>query len=220
MYARSIWSVEPRYIICWLSICFEISSSSLLHVALVDHVVCFCCAAPVDPVVRASSPEFTTIGIRAYRLFLNICCLLSLYKFPSSQFFPSTSPNLDMLFNTSLSSLVTSNDLAKLRKAFLNPVLISLAQVEECSEPFALSLMEKFMRRPTSAEKAYLGLSTLVFLEAIENLFQWIMVFFYFNLVLLRTKIVFFKGTSSPEWCYSSTWTLELVERDYLDARA
>ena len=30
-----------------------------------------CCAAPVDPVVGASFPEITTIGIRAYKLFTN-----------------------------------------------------------------------------------------------------------------------------------------------------
>ena len=48
---------------CWFSIYFEISFS-LLHVALVDPVVCFSCAAPVDPVVGVSR-EITTIGIRA-----------------------------------------------------------------------------------------------------------------------------------------------------------
>ena len=61
--------MEPRYIVCWLSIYFEISSCSLLHVALVDPVVRFHCATPVDPVVGMSSPEITIIGIRAYRLF-------------------------------------------------------------------------------------------------------------------------------------------------------
>ena len=44
-----------------------ISSSSLLQVALVDPVVHIRYAALVDPVVGASSPEITTIGIRAYR---------------------------------------------------------------------------------------------------------------------------------------------------------
>jgi len=62
--------VEPCYIICWLSIYFGISSS-ILHVALVDPVVYFRCATPVDPIVGASSHEITTIGIRAYRLFPN-----------------------------------------------------------------------------------------------------------------------------------------------------
>ena len=60
--------MEPRYIVCWLSIYFEISSS-LLQVALVDPVVRISYAVPVDPVVGASSPEITTIGIRAYNHF-------------------------------------------------------------------------------------------------------------------------------------------------------
>jgi len=47
---------------CWLSTYFGVSFS-LLHVALVDPVVCFRCAAPVDPVVGVSR-EITTIGIR------------------------------------------------------------------------------------------------------------------------------------------------------------
>jgi len=50
---------------------FGISSSSLLQVALVDPMVRICCAAPVEPVVGTSSPEITTNGIRAYRLFPN-----------------------------------------------------------------------------------------------------------------------------------------------------
>jgi len=49
--------VEPRYIACWLSIYFGISSSSLLQVALIDHVVRIQCAAPIDPIVGASSLE-------------------------------------------------------------------------------------------------------------------------------------------------------------------
>jgi len=63
--------MESRYIVCWLSIYFEISSSSLLQIALVDHVVRIRCATPVDLVVGASSPEITTIGIKAYKLFTN-----------------------------------------------------------------------------------------------------------------------------------------------------
>ena len=55
----------------WLSIYFEISSSSLLQVTLVDPVVRIRCVSPVDPVVGASDLEITTIGIRAYRLFIN-----------------------------------------------------------------------------------------------------------------------------------------------------
>ena len=51
--------MEPRYIVCWLSIYFGISSSSLFHVALVNHVVRFRCAALVDLVVEVSSPEIT-----------------------------------------------------------------------------------------------------------------------------------------------------------------
>ena len=50
---------------------FYLSSSSLLQVALVDPVIRIRCVAPVNPVVGASSPEITTIGIRAYRLFTN-----------------------------------------------------------------------------------------------------------------------------------------------------
>ena len=42
---------------------YLLSSASLLHVALVDHLVCFRCTSPVDLVV-VISPEFTTIGIR------------------------------------------------------------------------------------------------------------------------------------------------------------
>ena len=42
-----------------------------LQVVLVDHVVRIHCAAPVDPVMEAFSPEITTIGIRAYILFSN-----------------------------------------------------------------------------------------------------------------------------------------------------
>ena len=63
--------MEPLYIVCWRSIYFGISSSSLLQVTLVDPVIRIRCAAPVDPVVEASSPEITKIGIRTYRLFLN-----------------------------------------------------------------------------------------------------------------------------------------------------
>ena len=62
--------MEPHYIVCWLSIYFGISSFSLLQVVLVDPVVCFRCAASVDPGVGVT-PEFTTIDIRAYRLFYN-----------------------------------------------------------------------------------------------------------------------------------------------------
>ena len=47
------------------SIYFGTSSSSLLQVVLVDPMVRIRCAAPLDPVVRASSPEITKIGIRA-----------------------------------------------------------------------------------------------------------------------------------------------------------
>ena len=43
--------MEPRHIDCWISIYFEISSSSLLQVAFVDLMVRIRCAAPVDPVV-------------------------------------------------------------------------------------------------------------------------------------------------------------------------
>jgi len=50
---------EPCYIVYWLTIYFEISSS-LLQVALVDPVVYIRCATPVDPVVGASSLEITT----------------------------------------------------------------------------------------------------------------------------------------------------------------
>jgi len=57
--------VEPLYIICWLSIYFEIFSSSLLQVVLVDPVIRIRCAALVDPIVEASDLEITTIGIRA-----------------------------------------------------------------------------------------------------------------------------------------------------------
>ena len=46
--------MEPRYIVRWFSICFEIFSSSLLLVVLVDPVACFRCTALVDPVVGAS----------------------------------------------------------------------------------------------------------------------------------------------------------------------
>jgi len=56
---------------CLLSIYFEISSSSLIQVALADPVVRNRCAALVDPVVGVSSLEITTIGIRTYRLFPN-----------------------------------------------------------------------------------------------------------------------------------------------------
>jgi len=52
--------VESRYIVYWLSIYFGISSSSLLHVALVDPVVHFRRATLVDPVMGTSSPEITT----------------------------------------------------------------------------------------------------------------------------------------------------------------
>ena len=45
--------METRYIVYWLSIYFEISSS-LLYVVLVDSVVCFCCAASDDQVVGVS----------------------------------------------------------------------------------------------------------------------------------------------------------------------
>ena len=51
----------------WLSIYFGIYSSLFL-VASVDPMVYFCCAVPVDPVMGAP-PEFTTIGIRTYKLF-------------------------------------------------------------------------------------------------------------------------------------------------------
>ena len=54
--------MEPRYIVCWLSIYFGISSS-LLHVVLIDLMVRFCCATPVDPVV-GTTPEFTIISIK------------------------------------------------------------------------------------------------------------------------------------------------------------
>jgi len=67
--------VEPRYIVSWISIYFEISSSSLLQVALVDPVVYFRCTAPIDPVVGESPKSqklvsehtncFATIGISA-----------------------------------------------------------------------------------------------------------------------------------------------------------
>jgi len=62
--------VEPCYIVCWASIYFGIFSP-LLQVALVDPMVRIRCAAPVDPVVGASSPKIATIDIRAYRLFPN-----------------------------------------------------------------------------------------------------------------------------------------------------
>ena len=52
--------MEPYYIVCWLSIYFVISFSSLLQITLVDHVVRIRCVAPVDPVVRGVSPEITT----------------------------------------------------------------------------------------------------------------------------------------------------------------
>ena len=38
--------MEPRYIVCWLSVYFELSSSFLFQVALVDHVVRIRYAAP------------------------------------------------------------------------------------------------------------------------------------------------------------------------------
>ena len=76
-YTWSVWSVEPRYIVCWLSIYLEISSFSLLQVALVDPVVRIRCTTKVDPVLGVSSPEITTISIRAYRLFPNILELKS-----------------------------------------------------------------------------------------------------------------------------------------------
>ena len=53
--------MEPRYIVCWTFIYFEISSS-LFQVALIDSVVRIRRAAPIDPVVGASSPEITTNG--------------------------------------------------------------------------------------------------------------------------------------------------------------
>ena len=67
--------MEPHYIVCWLSIYFEISSSSLLHVALVDPVVCFRCAAPVDPNIGASFPEihnnwYQSIHIRSWEAII------------------------------------------------------------------------------------------------------------------------------------------------------
>ena len=62
---------RTTFIICWLFIYFEIFSSSFFQVALVDHMVRIRYAAPVDPVMGASSPENTTIDIRAYRLFTN-----------------------------------------------------------------------------------------------------------------------------------------------------
>jgi len=49
--------------VCWLSIYFRISFSSLLQVALVDPVVRIRCTAPVDPVVGASSAEITTLTL-------------------------------------------------------------------------------------------------------------------------------------------------------------
>ena len=63
--------MEPRYIVCRLSIYFEISSSSLLHIVLGDRVVYFRCAIPIDPIVGTSPSEITTIDIRAYKLFFN-----------------------------------------------------------------------------------------------------------------------------------------------------
>ena len=50
---------------CLLTFYFGISSFSLLYVALVDHVVCFRCAASIDPVVGVSVLEITIIDIRA-----------------------------------------------------------------------------------------------------------------------------------------------------------
>jgi len=64
--------MEPRYIVCWLSIYFEISFSSLLQVALIDHVVLFPLRCP---------SRSDRAGVRPLNSQQAPLCLLSFFRF-------------------------------------------------------------------------------------------------------------------------------------------